>query len=81
MEGTSLPPAVSKVMVYRLICHFAVRVKSAVTGVSKSHSLSPLYQPMKVCPSLVGLSGWVAGVLARIWDATSLPPSDWKVTV
>ena len=58
MGAISLPPLVSKVIVYRLISHCAVTVISSagmVVGISLS-------QPIKVYPSLVGSAGAVIGV-------------------
>ena len=58
MGAISVPPAVSKVMVYLLIFHCAVTVifsAGMVVGISVS-------QPIKVYPSLVGAAGAVIAV-------------------
>ena len=52
----NLPPMARKVTV---AFQCAVSSVSALSGVSNSYSVSPLYQPMKVTSSLVGASGSV----------------------
>ena len=65
MGATSLPPSVSKVIVYEFAVHLAYSVKFAATGAVKLYSFpsvqfSSVYQPPKVKPFTFGSVGRMA---------------------
>ena len=76
IDETSLPPALSKVMVYWFTFHFALRVFDSVASNGNVTKVSPSYHPANIYPafSVTGSSSIIMPASAVI-GATAVPPS------